>query len=128
MPRTNNFFDGQQSASQPSLGSLARFVTGSRGVPEQITAGGGISHTGRPVEMIFVEGSGGAVNITVNPQVEIGIVTGQELNIIGTSDTNTVTFEDGDGLLLNGSVTLDSQTTLNLLWDGTQWFVMSVVS
>lgn len=125
MPRLNNFFDGQQSATTPTLGSLARSVTGSTGSPEQITAGGGISPAGDPIEMIFVEGSGGAVNITANPQIAAGSTVGQELNLIGTSASNTVALENGDGLKLNGGIVLNNETIINLLWDGSLWIEMS---
>lgn len=130
MPRTNDFFDGQQSATPPSLGSLNRTVTGTEGVPSAVTAAGGITPVGDPIEMIFVVGDDGGgtpapVNISANPQIAAGATVGEELNLTGTSNTNTVTLEDGDGLTLLGSCDLDAETILNLLWTGTVWREMS---
>jgi len=45
---------------------------------------------------------GGAVNITANPQIVDG-ADGQILIIVGGSDTNTLTFDDGTGLALAGA-------------------------
>lgn len=121
MARTVTFFDGQQSATPPSLGSLNRTVTGSEGVPELITAGGGIAIADVPVEMIFVAGNGGPIDITVDPQIAVGTTIGQELTIVGTSDANTVLLQDGTGLKLNGALLLKAKTNITLLWTGTVW-------
>ena len=124
MPKVLTWLDGQQSASAPAIGSLERQVTGTRAAPTAITVTG-ITPGGYNIEMIFVAGSGGAIDVTANPQIVAGTTTGQELNLVGTSDTNTVTLEHGNGLILNGTCELDSETVLNLLWDGTAWLEMS---
>lgn len=120
MPRVATIFDGQQSATAPSLGSLTRTVTGSEGTPIVITAGGGISIADVPVEMIFIESNGGAIDITANPQIEAGSVVGQELNLTGTA-VNTIQLDDGNGLSMDGSRILDGETNITLLWTGTVW-------
>lgn len=56
-----------------------------------------------------VAGSGGAVTLTSTPSVEDGLYDGQELKIQGTSDANTITFQDesnlaNSGLQLSGGV------------------------
>jgi hypothetical protein len=54
---------------------------------------------------IILESSGGAVTLTSNPQIvdgTAGVIT--EVTFIGNSDTNTVTFVDGNGLQLAGGV------------------------
>lgn len=126
MPRTVNFLDGQQSPTAPLLGSLNRTVTGSEAGPLEITASGGIPTVDKPVEMIFLRGDDGGgspanINITANPQITAGTLAGQELNLYGTSDSAVVTLDDGNGLLLNGSIDLDSRTGVTLLWTGTLW-------
>lgn len=121
MPRTVTFFDGQQSATPPNLGTLNRVVTGSQVTPLSITAAGGIPITDVPVEMIFVEGNLGAIDISANPQIAPATLAGQELNIYGTDDVKTVLLEDGDGLKLNGPIVLDSETNITLIWTGVVW-------
>lgn len=63
-----------------------------------ITAAGGITPTSPHMR---VQGSGGAITITANPQIVAGI-DGQLLLLEGGSDTNTVTINDGTGLHLHG--------------------------
>jgi hypothetical protein len=50
---------------------------------------------------IRLEGSGGAVDISANPQIVHGF-DGQRITLEGTSATNTVKLDDGDGLKLAG--------------------------
>lgn len=66
-----------------------------------------------------VVGSGGAVDITANPQIAAGNNDGQIVIIKGLSDTNTVRFDDGAGLELNSglSFTLGRRDTLVLMYD-----------
>lgn len=63
-----------------------------------ITAGGGIT----PVSTFMrIQGDGGAVDITANPQISAGAY-GQLLIVEGESDVNTVLLENGDGMRLRG--------------------------
>lgn len=117
--RTVKFFDGQQSAVEPDLGTLNRVVTGSLAAPVLVTAVGGIPVTNKPVEMIFINGDGGYIDITANPQVQAGTAVGQELNIYG--GVNPVLIENGDGLKLNGAFELNDETNITLIWDGNVW-------
>lgn len=50
-----------------------------------------------------VAGSGGAVTLTSNPQIATG-AAGTIIIVRGTSDTNTLTIIDGNGVKLNGNV------------------------
>lgn len=65
-----------------------------------ISAGTGLSAVTKGI--LRVQGNGGAVNITANPQIVDG-ADGQILIIVGGSDTNTLTFDDGTGLALAGA-------------------------
>jgi len=106
----------------------APVVTGSTGTPSNITAGGGVAFVGTASQFLhlwFLQGSGGAVNITVNPQVAAGTAIGQRLILRGCSDTNTVTLEHGTGLSLNGDCVLASGSVIELLWNGTVWDELS---
>jgi hypothetical protein len=51
--------------------------------------------------IIMIQGHGGAIDISVNPQIAPG-TNGQQIKLIGTSDANTVKFDDSDGLQLAG--------------------------
>lgn len=105
-----------------ALGNSIATITGTRAAPSAIVAGTGVAFTGSSGRNIwFIEGSGGAVNVSANPQIAAGTVLGQELRLIGRSDTNTVMFEDGDGLSLNGTCILGEDQILDLIWDGTNW-------
>lgn len=112
-------------SGSPSV-SQVHTVTGSTGVPQSITAAGGISTTAAiPFQTQFIKGSGGAVSVTANPQIVAGTVVGQMLILIGTDDVNTVTIADGNGLSLNGDMTFLNHSAMTLLWDGTVWSELS---
>ena len=99
-------------------------VFGSRGTPRNIVAGTGITSgaghmsTTATQQTIFIQGSGGAVTVTANPRIEAHTVVGATMTLIGRDNTNTVTLGNGNGLELNGDVTLGASDTLTLMWDG----------
>jgi len=59
-----------------------------------------------------------ATDITSNPQIVNG-TAGQIITIIGSSDTNTLTLDDGDGLRLSAQCVLGAGDTITLYYDGT---------
>lgn len=72
-------------------------------------------------QVLFVQGDGGAVNVTANPQIEAHEVVGAILTLVGMDDTKPLTFEDGDGLSLNGDAELGENDILELLWCGDRY-------
>lgn len=97
-------------------------ISGTRGSPDAITAGGGVSFSGSSYSNIsFIAGSGGAVTVTANPQISAASAVGQKLVLISRSATNTVTLADGNGLSLNGSWVGGLDSVLSLVWDGSAW-------
>lgn len=122
---TNSAGDGMDvgtSASQAIIAGTVNVVSGSRASPNNIVAGTGITvQAGYLRQTIFIQGSGGAVDVTANPQISAGDTVGQEIKLIGRSDTNTVTLDDGNGLKLNGTSVLGADDTMSLTWDGTNW-------
>lgn len=90
-----------------------------------ITAGGGITVTRA---LMRVQGDGGAVNITANPQIADG-TDGQMVMLKGESDTNGLTLDDGTGLSLTSgaSFTLGDRDTITLIYDAIDdiWIEMS---
>lgn len=137
--RAYNFINGFETPTQPTATNPAsdsdvvskgygdstyqpkQVVTGSLASPTLITAAGGITPVGALVEYIFVAGSGGAVDISANPQIAAGTQIGQRLIIIGCSDTDTVGLDDGDGLFLQGQAVLKKYNVLKLIWVDTGW-------
>ena len=69
---------------------------------------------------------GGEVNITTNPQIVAGKVDGQIIILKGTSDVNTIIFEDGNGLSMSASVTLGNKDILSFYWDSSDslWIML----
>jgi len=57
-----------------------------------------------------------AVNITANPQIAAG-KDAQEITIVGSSDTNTLTLNDSRGLLLNGQCVLGLGDVITLVFN-----------
>jgi hypothetical protein len=100
-------------------------ITGTRSAPIAVTTGG-VPFSGVAwMNTWYIQGSGGAVDIVANPQIDPATSVGQKLSLVGCSDVNTVTFEDGTGLLLNGMWIAENNRVLNLEWDGTNWFETS---
>jgi hypothetical protein len=76
------------------------------------------------IRTVPVVSASGNVTMTANPQIVDGLTNGQLCDIVGTSDTDTVTFSHGTGLVLikgAGTVTLGNAKTLSLLWTGSMW-------
>lgn len=69
-----------------------------------------------------ISSTAGDVNITANPQIVAG-TDGQELVLIGTDDTRTVTLDSGDGLALdNGlSFTLGENNMIKFVYYNSLW-------
>lgn len=102
--------------------NIAPTISGTNAAPIAIVAGTGVTFSGSAYFNIkFIEGSGGAVNISANPQVAAGSSVGQRLSLISKSATNTVTLEDGDGLSLNGTWVGGLDSVIALVWNGSVW-------
>lgn len=96
----------------------AQFIQSGTSIgPIAISAGTAIAVAGQFEEVQYVQGNGGPVDMSANPQVAAGTTRGQKLELIGTSDVNTVKLDNGDGLALNGSCTLGEGAVIGLRWD-----------
>lgn len=103
-------------------------VTNSTGTPQAVVAGTGVLHDLAADDwfnVIFMQGSGGPVDVSANPQIEAGLTVGQRILLQGCSDTNTVKLEDGTGLVLNGECFFANGSAMELLWNGTNWVEIS---
>lgn len=111
---------------ESQLGGGALVASGTPAAPNTITAAGGVSFTfsdgERQIKYLIGDTSTGT-DVTANPQVAAATTTSVNLEIYlyGTSDTNTVQFDDGNGLSLPASRTLYNRSVLALLWNGTLW-------
>jgi len=98
-------------------------ASGSRAAPNDIVAGTGIVPTaGLWRQVVFIQGSDGAVTVTATPAITAGTIVGQEMVLVGRSDTSTVGLTNvASALELNGDITLGAGGVLGLMWDGTAW-------
>ena len=112
---------GQLSWAAAGGGGGAYTPDGTRAAPNNVVGATGIAHNDDQRMMFFAQGSGGPVTVTANPQIAAGSVVGQEIIVIGRSDTNTIRMTNGNGLELNGAVNLAAAEALSLIWDGTVW-------
>lgn len=73
---------------------------------------------GRRVYHMYIVGDGGPIDITSVPQIVDGL-QGDILTITGTSDTNTITFEDTAGTALIGglSATLGDGDSITFVYN-----------
>jgi hypothetical protein len=72
-------------------------------------------------QYIYVVGSGGAVDVSVNPVLPPGFYLNQQVAVVGTSDTNTVTIDNGLGTSQNGFITLGLDNVIDYYWNGSYW-------
>lgn len=125
--------DGSGHLSFTTIASSTPSINGGSGSPQSVTAGGGISLTSIVYKNYkWIVGNGGAVTVTATPSVTACTADGQELTILGTSNTNTVTLQDqanlaSSGLSLNGNWIGAKDSALNLVCDFTQglWIEVS---
>jgi len=94
---------------------------GTYAAPITVTAVAGVPASFDQRQIAFVKSAGGAVTVTANPQIAVGVRVGQEMIIEGTSDTDYITLNNGNGLGLNGPVNLIDRQTITLVWDGVLW-------
>lgn len=112
------------SSAPAATGGIANVVA-SAGSPQSVTAGAGVSVTGQIVNgpnVVFVQGSGGAVTVTATPSITACTAAGEMLTLVGESATNTVTLQDNAGLAgsklqLNGNITLGLNSTISFVCD-----------
>lgn len=128
--RAFDFDTGAETSVQPDAGTpsatndlitlgFLRLVTGSWASPSAIVAGTGIAFTGSAwLNTWFIQGSGGAVDISANPQIAAGTTVGQRLLLICTSDTNTVKLETGTGITMNDALVMKAGSAIEFEWGG----------
>lgn len=113
--RSFEFITGIETGDLPAAASP---VTGTFASPQLVTAIGGLAPDGNAFyEVLYVKGSGGAIDVTANPQIAAGEVDGQLLVVIGTDDTATVTLENGTGIAMDGDAVLQSGSSIMFAWD-----------
>lgn len=97
-------------------------VSGTSGSPNNITAAGGITFTAGTQRMLqFIQGNGGDIDITANPQIQAGTIVGQEFKIIGRNSSQRVLIEDGNGLALKSKFNMGANDEIDLVWNGSLW-------
>lgn len=74
-----------------------------------------------------VSGTSGPATANATTPIEDGTIDGQELILVGDSDTNPLTLEDSGNVRLNGQLTLGNGDSAHLLWVPTKskWLVQA---
>lgn len=108
--------------SPPGPPGPALVPNGKVSAPNQIVADVGVTTLGVGREYQFIEGAGGSVVVTANPQITVGVTVGDELILecVATS-TQTVTLATGTGLLLHSTYDMQTGSVLSLIWNGLVW-------
>jgi len=82
-----------------------------------VVAGTGITEAMLADNMYFNTAS--AIDISANPQIVDGF-DGQTITIVGSSDTNTLTLDDGNGLSLSGQWVGGIDDSITLVYNATR--------
>jgi hypothetical protein len=92
-------------------------IVGTFAAPYACIAGTTVPFTGIAyMNKKYIKGTGG-VDMSANPQIAAATNEGQTLRLIGTSDSDTVLFEDGTGLNIQGAWLAEANRVLDLDWD-----------
>lgn len=96
-------------------------TTGTRQTGTSISAGTQLSPTPSQASDFFVVGNGGPVIVThATPLATSGMAVGQKARITGTSDANTVQYDNGNNLVLTrGSAVLGKDQSVEFEYMGT---------
>lgn len=105
--------------SGPGVGGL--IVYGSEGSPIIVNPAVGVLSPTDPRSLQFLSAAAPDSVVTANPQISPGTDIGQEQIITGTSDVNYPTFNNGNGMILNGPLKLKLDMTCSMFWTGTNW-------
>lgn len=88
----------------------------SEGTDQQVAAGGTITVTTAKRQLFKVEGLSGAVTVDTTTGIQAGTENLQEIDIMGSHATNTVTLPDSGNLNLNGPCILGLDDAIRLVW------------
>lgn len=112
---------------------LSAFVQGEgagvmvAGTAQSLVASATLAITEAARQYIKVAGNGGAITLDATVGVTAGTVDGQEIRIMGTHATNTVTLPDSGNLNLNGACVLGLYDIIDLVWidADSMWYEVS---
>lgn len=107
----------ENSTSTAAVSSAVVFSFGTAGIT---TVDNSLSYSREGARRVFymrVKSTGGAVDITANPQISAGS-NYDRLTLQGVSDSDTLKIDDGDGVrLIEGPIILKRDVSLNLSYD-----------
>lgn len=116
------------AAAAASAGAAAPTIVGTRAAPTDVVGANGILFTSVTFETVnYVQGSGGSVTLSANPRIQAGSIECSKLRLVGCSDVNTITLEDGQGVDTAGvTYVIRNGTILDLMFDLTSsiWIVV----
>lgn len=98
-----------------SVGDVKIF--GSKAAPIAVDATGITFVSTYYENIMFIESTVGAIDVTTDPQITAPTLVGQKLKLVGCNATKTVQLDDLNGLSLRGSWLSDLGNVLNLYAD-----------
>ena len=114
-----NKFEYDTGAAWAGLGGGALVVSSQL----TLTSAAAIAFSGTTSRrLIKVQSNSGEQDLSaLSPQVQAGVDEGQELILVGQSDTAYIILKNGNGLKLNGDWIGTNQSVLSLVWVGSTW-------
>lgn len=86
-------------------------------IDQTVAASGTITLTNNQRLIKRVKGDIGGTTANLTTPIDNGTIDGQELRLVGYSDTDTLTIQHGGNVSLNGAITLADKSVLDLFWD-----------
>lgn len=112
--------EAAQAAAEAAAASAAasEVVVGDSNNPVDIAGASGIDElTSTADHLVYLESDGGAVTVSANPGIAAGQRDGQKLRLAGTSDSNSLQLNHGNGLIMNGSYVFKQYSFMEFSWD-----------
>lgn len=141
--RAYDFIVGIEASAQPDAGTptdpndlitlsfVGTGLAGKRKIvstyasPTLVTAAASIDPTieaSKDEYLMFIAGNAAPQDMSANPQISAPGRAGIRLTLVGTSDSNYVTLENGTGLALNGPCDLVDKSSITLISiDASTW-------
>jgi len=101
--------------------SGAYVVYGNRLAGLSIAAASTIATSTDQRQMRFLQSTGGSYMLSSTPQIASSATVGAELLLMGTSSTDYIILQDGNGFSLNGNCNLTDNQALYCVSDGSVW-------
>lgn len=112
-------------ASVQTSQTNAPSIVGSNTTPIVISSSGILFSGHRYFNTWYIKATSDNLTISANPQIVNGNIIGQQLTLLGRDNSYKLILANGNGLELNGNITLGLGDSIILEWTGSAWIELA---